>query len=801
MPSTLIQSPPRFCQSAGGQCDQSYEGLATVRGTFLYASEPLEIAQTIEGAVRMLQYEHKNYQWRTWRDFGVTGQLIFSQICKAIRFTDVVFADVTTLNFNVMFEIGFALGLEQPIVPIRDTSWTRHRTEFEQLGLLDTIGYIDFQNAAQLSSEVWTRWHDFQTLPSPKVEPNLGQPVYVVKGPLSTDGEIRLLSDLKKSVLHFRSLDVVETPRVSLYEIRKQTNASYGVVAHLLNPEREGALVHNARCALVAGMAMAQQKSVLLVAEGQWRQPVDYRDLVASYSTAAHVTRAVEPFIRSVFGRIQDARAGSTPRPERFLERLDLGEVAAENEIRALRSYFVQTAQFNSAKRGTARLLTGRKGAGKTAIFYAVRDAIPRGHATIVLDLKPEGYQFAKLRDAVLGELAEGMQEHTLTAFWEYVLLCELAHKIEIREAAWAERDSERLKRYQRVVAVYNQQPSAEIGDFSERLLRLVEVVSERFTSRDSTLKLTGPLLTETLFRGGIRQLQDAIGPYLEEKDAVFVLLDNIDKGWPTHGARAPEILIIRALLEATRKLEHHLDQKDVNFHVLVCLRNDIHELLVRSVPDRGKDTQISLDYDDLELFKEIVRKRLLYGDVFKEGSFDELWAAVFPVHVNAQDAFQWVMDRTLMRPRDLLNFLRRATEVALNRGHERVFEEDMLAAEKAYSEDTLHDMTFELRDTYPDFENLLYAFIDTPARMSREKAIELIRLAEIPEADPAKVLDALVWFGFLGTTPLGRDEPTYAYQVRYNVEKLMSPIRAKRAEFVLHPAFRRALNVSAPVA
>lgn len=798
MPLPLIQVPPRYCQSAGGECDQVFDGLSTAKAVFLYASEPPAIAQTIEGAVRLLQYEHRNQTWRTWRDLGVTGQPIFSQICKGIRFAEVVFADVSTLNFNVMFEIGYALGLGQPVVPIRDTSWTRHRTEFEQLGLLDTIGYVDFHNAEQLKTQVWTKWHDFKAIPAPRVEPNLGQPVYVVKGPLSTDGEIRLLSDLKKSVLHFRTLDVLETPRVSLHEIRKQTSASYGVVAHLLNPEREGALVHNARCALVAGMAMAQQKSVLLIAEGAWNQPIDYRDLVASYTTLSHVTRAVDPFIRSVFVRLQDARTGSVPRPEGLLERLDLGEVAAENEIKALRSYFVQTAQFKNARRGTARLLTGRKGAGKTAIFYAVRDSVPRGHSTVVLDLKPEGYQFAKLRDAVLSELAEGLQEHTLTAFWEYVLLCELAQKIQIREGVWAEKDGKRLRAYERIVDVYDQQPSADIGDFSERLLRLVEVVADRFAARDTTQRITGAVLTQTLFRGGIKELQEALAPYLREKDGVFILIDNIDKGWPTRGARAPEILIIRALLEATRKLERQLAQAGVNLHVLVCLRNDIHELLLRDTPDRGKDTQISLDYDDIELFKEIVRQRILYSEVFTEGSFEELWSAIFPAHVNAQDAFRWVIDRTLMRPRDLLNFLRRATEVAINRGHETVLEEDMVAAEKTYSEDILHDMTFELRDTYPDFENLLYTFIDGPVRIGRDQAIDMVKAAEIPEAEPSKVLDILTWFGFLGTTPVGRDEAVYAYNARYNVEKLMAPIRAGRAEFIVHPAFRRALNIQA---
>ena len=61
--------------------------------------------------------------------------------------------------------------------------------------------------------------------------------------------------------------------------------------------------------------------------------------------------------------------------PDGLLERLDLGDVAAENESRQLRNYFVRTGQFVQAKRGHARLVIGRKGSGKTAIFYAIRDS------------------------------------------------------------------------------------------------------------------------------------------------------------------------------------------------------------------------------------------------------------------------------------------------------------------------------------------------------------------------------------------------------------------------------------------
>jgi hypothetical protein len=795
MPRSEILTPPNYCQSAAGPCDQSFDGLKVARGVFLYASAPNEIAKTVEGAVTLLKYHHATSVWKTWREFGVPSQIIFTQICKAIRFADVVFADVTTLNFNVLFEIGFALGLEQPIVPIRDTSWTKHKSEFEQLGILDTIGFLDFQNADQLSRQVYEKWQEFKAIPTPKTQLNLNQPVFIVKGHLTTDGEIRLISSIKKSELRFRTFDVLETPRLSLFEARKQVASSIGVVAHLLNPSREGSLVHNARCALIAGMATAAEKIVLLVSEGAWAQPIDYRDIVFSYASIDQLSRATEPFIRAVFGRVQDAHLATTPRPERFLERLNLGAVAAENEIGALKGYFVKTAQFNDARRGTARLLTGRKGSGKTAIFYAVRNAATRGNAALVLDLKPEGYQFTKLRDAVLTQLSAGLQEHTLTAFWEYILLCEIAHKILSVDHTWAQRDERRRKRYEKVVEVYSKQPSADVGDFSERLLRLVEVTIERFESRDRAKQFSGGQITEMLFHGGIRELQEALRPYLQEKDNVSLLFDNIDKGWPTRGAHTADILIVRTLLEATRKLEHQLEQASISFHVLLCLRNDIHELLLREMPDKGKDTAISLDYDDRELFKEIVRQRILFSGVLKAGTFDQLWPQIFPAQVRAQEGFRYLMDRTLMRPRDLLNFLHRATETAINRGHDRVSEEDVLTAEKRYSEDILVEMVFELRDTYPQLESLPYSFIGTAASLSVDTARELVESAGLTGQEPMRVLEVLVWYGFLGIARSGEEDPTFSYEARYNIDKIFAPVRAGAARFVIHPAFRTALG------
>ena len=47
------------------------------------------------------------------------------------------------------------------------------------------------------------------------------------------------------------------------------------------------------------------------------------------------------------------------------------------------------------------------------------------------------------------------------------------------------------------------------------------------------------------------------------------------------------------------------------------------------------------------------------------------------------------------MRPRDVLSFVRKAIEVATNRGHERVTHDDLNAAEDEYSEDYVLSFEF----------------------------------------------------------------------------------------------------------
>jgi hypothetical protein len=780
---------PSYCQYASGGCDQSFDGLKATDVYFFYSSRPDFIASTIEEGARLLSTREPSLSIRTWRDMPINGQLIFCQICKAQRFTKVAVVDVTTLNFNLMFEIGYALGLGIPVIPIRDTSCTLDSQEFESLGLIDTLGYLDFQNSEELATKLPAAISKASIPITAKFSSNREQPCYLLRSPIVTDGLVKVLSAVKKSGLRFRTYDPKEQPRLSLQDAFRQVKTSIGVSVYLLSSFRKGSTVANARGAFVAGLAMASGAYVFVLQEGTDKQPIDYRDVMQYHTDGAQVQHLITPFIKQIYDALQSTRFIPITLPLKALETLDFGDVAAENEINALKSYFLPTAQYNDAKRGHARLVVGRKGAGKTAIFYGVRNAFWSSRSHVVLDLKPEGHQFLTLREKLLSFLSRGMQEHVLTAFWNYILLVELASKIIDTDSRESNRDLQRFGLYDKLVQIIGIDVDAEQGDFSERLLTLVERMLERKQQIES---LTSPgEIAQLIYEKDIHELQDTLTKYIVYKDGIWILIDNLDKSWPVNGATNEDVLIIRSLMEATRKLQRQLSRNDIECRAIVFIRNDIYEHLLGETPDKGKDTAIVLDWTDEEAFKLLIHRRMM-ASTKVEQPFEEMWPMFFESYIRGEHSFTYILGRTMMRPRDLISFLRQCVSVAINRGNSKVLEADILQAEKQYSEDQLQAIVDELRDINNEFSELPYAFIGSEATMTRDVLEMKVQEIGVTHSKVDEAINILLWFGFFGIIAADGEEK-YAHMYQYGVKRMLRETSSK-TPYVIHPAFRSVL-------
>jgi hypothetical protein len=255
------------------------------------------------------------------------------------------------------------------------------------------------------------------------------------------------------------------------------------------------------------------------------------------------------------------------------------------------------------------------------------------------------------------------------------------------------------------------------------------------------------------------------------------------------------DVRIITSLLEATRKLQRQFENRSLNLRAVVFLRNDIYQHLILDPGDRGKGNPAILDWNDPETLKEMLRRRIALSTGLNE-SFDELWRLFFASHVRGEESFSFILGRTLMRPRELLQFVRDCINVAVNRRHEQVTEDDILYAERSYSDDALVDLSLELKDVRPDFADAPCAFIGAQTQLSTpEVAIGLMK-AGIPVDQVEKVRELLLWFGFLGIY-VYPDEERYSYQFEHNLHKMKSG--TDQFTYCIHPGFRQCLGCVVP--
>src|SRR6185503_18684328 len=153
--------------------------------------------------------------------------------------------------------------------------------------------------------------------------------------------------------------------------------------------------------------------------------PADFREDVEAIRDEKDVQEKVSAFAGQALVAAQSVRVPRRRTSRTALQKLTLGATAAENEFRVLDNYFVETSEFLRTARGEVQVLAGRKGSGKTAIFFMARDNFRRQRNSSVSDLRPESHQLGLLKNELKSLLDAGAFDHTIAAFWYYLVLSE----------------------------------------------------------------------------------------------------------------------------------------------------------------------------------------------------------------------------------------------------------------------------------------------------------------------------------------------------------------------------------------
>jgi hypothetical protein len=250
--------------------------------------------------------------------------------------------------------------------------------------------------------------------------------------------------------------------------------------------------------------------------------------------------------------------------------------------------------------------------------------------------------------------------------------------------------------------------------------------------------------------------------------------------------------------LEATRKIERELSRCEIEATTLVFLRNDVYELLVGETPDRGKEAKVALDWTDADLLRELIRRRLQYS-IFPNGeSFEEMWRRICVSHIDGEETSQYLIDRSLMRPRCLLDLINHCRSCAVNLGHSKIEVEDIRKGITLYSTDLIFEIDLEIRDVFPQCEDILYALIDTPARLSHDSLKQCLNPFGLTGDQEEKLLEILLWYGVIGIV-LPAGEVQYIYSVNYDMRFLKGKrmkLATEGIAYEINPAFWPGLGI-----
>jgi hypothetical protein len=201
-------------------------------------------------------------------------------------------------------------------------------------------------------------------------------------------------------------------------------------------------------------------------------------------------------------------------------------------------------------------------------------------------------------------------------------------------------------------------------------------------------------------------------------KQKYYILIDRLDEKWVDEAVRFD---LIRALIECLRSFN-----KITNLKVIVGIREDVLEKVVQETRDVGFQRE---KYDDYFLrikwtqpqLSELVRKRINALYKKKYTSENVTFHDIFKTKVGGRDPLDYILERTLYRPRDVISFVNECFERA--QGVTEINSKMIKEAESEYSRIRLQALIQEWQSAFP---TLPIAFKLLSNRRGRFKSAEI---------------------------------------------------------------------------
>lgn len=414
-----------------------------------------------------------------------------------------------------------------------------------------------------------------------------------------------------------------------------------------------------------------------------------------------------------------------------FRKHDNVGAAAAEHDSQFLADCFVDTGDISYLldRSNPKRIIVGRTGAGKTALLYRLMHS-----GSNVIQLSPHDLS---LNFIATNKVIAFFEEAGVNLSPFYVLLWQHLLVVELIKNKYQIKDESSYKNLMRSISsiVSKKDRNKELAlDYFEkwghkfwqtteqRIHELTNRVEESLTAGangklagvainvEGARKLSHEQRSEVKEHGldavskvQIRELENMLS-VLEEnifddsKNPYYVSIDMLDEDWADDRIK---FKLIRSLIDVVNRFK-----RLSNVKVILAIRHDllykVHHLesIAGFQEEKYKALYLNLKWEksDLEKIVELRINKLIRRH-YTKGAVS--FVDVFPAHVDGKNTFDYLLERTFYRPRDIIMFVNECLELCA--GKPKITATIIKEAENNYALERLQSLSYEWNTILPD--------------------------------------------------------------------------------------------------
>lgn len=470
-----------------------------------------------------------------------------------------------------------------------------------------------------------------------------------------------------------------------------------------------------------------------------------------------------------------------------LISEMNWGADSAENDPHLLQ-YFFDSSAFRRLSSRQKQMVIGRKGAGKSALRARLLTHFSAQADTFVVSIAP---QYGTVRSILNDQDLKSSfgQEIFFQHTWLRQILTDclvaLGHSVK--------------GKYSKESTEFARNLAKDLNRTSKDLLENITEVLSRVKAKVGELGDFGLDLEKELRNvADVDALEFHLLELTKSGVKFVILFDDLDQGWDNSTASNQLIL---GLLRAASIL----NGKSQNIFPIIFLREDVYSILMPLTQHADKYRNIEQIRWDKEALEKMLSSRINFNRVQNKAEpVIDLFKSIFPETIGTSNTLNWMVDRTLNRPRELLQLSRIYTE---NVDSEQPSDSALKASEVGYSTWKLADLCSEFSNQYPGLQDFFSTWRSNFPRalyhMKRADISELILslLATSPinenwfnaiveKTDIDAMMSVLYEIGLLGDYVSGGAGG--GARAHYSFQEVHQP---RFEEVQIHPCFRRALD------